>query len=704
VRFSILLPFSLCFLLLIFVTSVYAYSFDDAVSWISNFFRITGYQIYGNETTTTTEPITTTTALLTCPYECCSLKDPVYQGKTCEYPKNCVDGKCISVETTTTTTTPTTTVIKEQVKCIFTDTDAMQKCYANDGKFGCIGIGSCMADVAGEAGTKLVWKSSCPDTGYVETTIDGNTKYVAFKCATPTTAIPTPTGTPVTIITPAEVIKEQVKCIFTNSNSDQKCYAEGFACGGTGTCVVDVSGEKGKMLTWKSSCGGYAYTVMDGNNEYVEFNCQSVQTTTQVTTQTTAKIPVYVFTSSDNCIQCANEAVFLKDLQQKYPQIDIRGYTVDSSENLKSFFAEMAARFGVSTNIFPTTFIDSKAWQGFVRLGVESTTRDVGTEIENQIKYCIVNVCEDPNPPKPVPAPSGGAVPSTSTQQSQPVSEQVQCRFVNSDFIFNPLNATPEKCYTDDGKFGCTGNWVAAEESGKKYAYCTVDVSGNMGTKLTWKSSCGGYAYTVIDGNSEYAEFTCIPSSNVTTEQIVGKGFLYAYWQCYDGVEQKTAVGAQICQFSEFWQRMATDICKNHCNADGSKCGVNSFSVSRECYVDLAVAGTIFIPSAEAPQATQPTAVPTESATAQGKVVKVATPMLICKDSCPLNDKCYPFGYRKEGKFCSDEGSFIDQLKENSVCENNFECTTNVCVDGKCISSGLIQKIMNFFKNLFGLV
>ena len=688
----------------VFTTSAYAFSFDDIMFWFSNFFKgITGYIIDVNDTTTTT--------LLPCPYECCLPDQSTYEQKECQYPKNCVaDNKCVEVATSTTTTTLTTPVIKEQVKCIFTDTDVMQKCYTNDGKFGCSGIGSCIADVAGENGAILVWKSSCPDVGYVETTINGYTKYVAFKCATTTTT--TPTGTPisetpqttVTTIIPSTVT-EQVKCIFTNSNSEQQCYAEGYACRGVGTCVTNIPGVKGRMLTWKSSCEGYAYTVIDGNNEYAEFNCQPVQTTTQIIVQTTAKIPVYIFTSGDNCVQCANEAVFLRDLQLKYPQIDIRGYTVDS-ENLKSFFAEMAARFGVSTNIYPTTFIDSKAWQGFVRLGVESTNRDVPSEIEAQVKYCIENACEDPNPPKAVPAPVEGAapVPSIPTQQSQPVSEQVQCRFVNSDFIFNPLNATPEKCYTDNGKFGCSGNWVAAEESGKKYAYCAVDVSGSMGTKLTWKSSCGGYAYTVMDGNNENVEFTCIPSSSVTTEQIVGKGFLYAYWQCYDGVEQKTAVGAQICQFSEFWQRMAADVCENHCNADGSKCGVNSFSVSKECYVDVAVAGTIFIPSAVGATGTPSQTTPLQAATNQSAASEVtqAEPILICKDSCPSEGKCYPFGYRKGGNYCSDQGSFIEQLKADEKCENNFECSTNVCVDGKCISSGFIQKIISWFKKLFG--
>lgn len=51
-------------------------------------------------------------------------------------------------------------------------------------------------------------------------------------------------------------------------------------------------------------------------------------------------------------------------------------------------------------------------------------------------------------------------------------------------------------------------------------------------------------------------------------------------------------------------------------------------------------------------------------------------------------------GYRKEGGFCSDLGAFTDQLQEDLTCDNYFEGSTNVCFDGKCVSSGLIQMII----------
>ncbi|MBC8500408.1 MAG: hypothetical protein ISS25_03705 [Nanoarchaeota archaeon] len=75
------------------------------------------------------------------------------------------------------------------------------------------------------------------------------------------------------------MVKEQVKCVFENSDSTQECYAEYandemFGCSGVGTCIADIFGKKGKKLTWKSSCGGYDYTVIDGENDYAEFKCE----------------------------------------------------------------------------------------------------------------------------------------------------------------------------------------------------------------------------------------------------------------------------------------------------------------------------------------------------------------------------------------------------------------------------------------------
>jgi hypothetical protein len=70
---------------------------------------------------------------------------------------------------------------------------------------------------------------------------------------------------------------------------------------------------------------------------------------------------------------------------------------------------------------------------------------------------------------------------------------------------------------------------------------------------------------------------------------------------------------------------------------------------------------------------------------------------------CELEDKCYPYGYRKAGNYCSDENDvFVGQLGADSSCENSFECETNLCIDGNCVSSNVWNKFLEWFKKIFG--
>jgi len=69
---------------------------------------------------------------------------------------------------------------------------------------------------------------------------------------------------------------------------------------------------------------------------------------------------------------------------------------------------------------------------------------------------------------------------------------------------------------------------------------------------------------------------------------------------------------------------------------------------------------------------------------------------------CKLDNKCYPFGYRKDGTYCLDNSQFVVQLETGASCDNNFQCSSNVCVSGKCISPSLIDRILDWFRRLFG--
>lgn len=75
---------------------------------------------------------------------------------------------------------------------------------------------------------------------------------------------------------------------------------------------------------------------------------------------------------------------------------------------------------------------------------------------------------------------------------------------------------------------------------------------------------------------------------------------------------------------------------------------------------------------------------------------------LVCM-GCLLDNKCYPIGYRKEKTYCNEEDIFVNQTDSELKCNNNFECSSNLCVSNQCINPGLINKILNWFRDLFGI-
>jgi len=76
-----------------------------------------------------------------------------------------------------------------------------------------------------------------------------------------------------------------------------------------------------------------------------------------------------------------------------------------------------------------------------------------------------------------------------------------------------------------------------------------------------------------------------------------------------------------------------------------------------------------------------------------------------CIMGCRLNNTCVIQSTRVivngTQKFCNINSVWKEQLKEESVCNNNYECSTNLCIDGKCMSSGLIKKIVSWFQKIF---
>lgn len=74
---------------------------------------------------------------------------------------------------------------------------------------------------------------------------------------------------------------------------------------------------------------------------------------------------------------------------------------------------------------------------------------------------------------------------------------------------------------------------------------------------------------------------------------------------------------------------------------------------------------------------------------------------IICS-GCILGDKCVPIGYRANEKYCDITSEFLEQKEANLQCDNNFECSTNLCIDSQCVSGNTWQKFLRFFRRLFG--
>jgi len=74
----------------------------------------------------------------------------------------------------------------------------------------------------------------------------------------------------------------------------------------------------------------------------------------------------------------------------------------------------------------------------------------------------------------------------------------------------------------------------------------------------------------------------------------------------------------------------------------------------------------------------------------------------ICNGCFDEKFNCLPFGTRTDTQYCGLDKKMTNLKIEDTSCNNNFECTTNVCVNSKCISPNLIQKIILWFQNLFG--
>ncbi|MEM4756267.1 MAG: hypothetical protein QW594_03985 [Candidatus Woesearchaeota archaeon] len=129
-------------------------------------------------------------------------------------------------------------------------------------EFYCKGEQECTVTLQEKPGTVIYWRSNLG--GNAKTVVDGVDEKIFFSGNSQ-----------------GQILSEGVKCVFEGSTKPQTCYSSvlngtqylNYECTGTDACVNWVKGYEGTTIVWKSSCGGYAYTTIDGQNKYAYFSC-----------------------------------------------------------------------------------------------------------------------------------------------------------------------------------------------------------------------------------------------------------------------------------------------------------------------------------------------------------------------------------------------------------------------------------------------
>ncbi len=101
------------------------------------------------------------------------------------------------------------------------------------------------------------------------------------------------------------------------------------------------------------------------------------------------KSVVIYFFWGDGCPHCAVEKPFLEEMEQKYPELEVKMYeTWKNKENLE-LFQQVAQAYGIQARGVPTTFIGNyEPIVGFAE--------SMADDMESKIIYCVENNCLNP--------------------------------------------------------------------------------------------------------------------------------------------------------------------------------------------------------------------------------------------------------------------------------------------------------------------
>lgn len=98
-----------------------------------------------------------------------------------------------------------------------------------------------------------------------------------------------------------------------------------------------------------------------------------------------AEAPVLYLFWGDGCPHCEKEKEFLKELQQRYPQLDMRWFETWNHRELQDFAQAIRRAYAIERASVPLTILGNWTIIGF------QSPEETGTQIEEQVIQCLAS-------------------------------------------------------------------------------------------------------------------------------------------------------------------------------------------------------------------------------------------------------------------------------------------------------------------------
>ena len=102
-----------------------------------------------------------------------------------------------------------------------------------------------------------------------------------------------------------------------------------------------------------------------------------------------ADAPVLYLFWGDGCPHCEKEKEFLHELQQRYPQLEMRWFETWEHQELKNLADAIRKAYAIERASVPLTVLGNWTVIGFV------SPEESGVQIEEQVIQCLANGCID---------------------------------------------------------------------------------------------------------------------------------------------------------------------------------------------------------------------------------------------------------------------------------------------------------------------